>query len=69
GFRQNLEKLAYKGNPDDNKWYIIRAGTIDKYLRSIWGQPGYVVKTAKGYDDTISHLDAQHQQVAVKINA
>jgi hypothetical protein len=65
GFRQNLEKPAFNGNPGDKKWYIVRANTLDQYVRSVWGKPGYVVKTAKDYQDTMSHLDAQHQQIGV----
>ncbi len=29
------------------------------------GAPGYVIKSLKDYDDTMSHLDTQHQQIAV----
>jgi hypothetical protein len=65
GFRQNLEEPAYNNKLGDNKWYIIRASTLDKYLRSTWGKPGYVIKTEKDYEDTLSHLDTQHQQIAV----
>lgn len=65
GFKQNLATPAYNGLQGDMKWYIIRASTLDKYLRSIWGKPGYIVRTAKDYQNTMSHLDAQHQQIAV----
>jgi hypothetical protein len=65
GFRFNHEAPAYNRVPGDDKWYVIRASTMDKYLRNVWGRPGYVVNTPKDLANAMSHLNAQSQQIAI----
>ena len=65
GFWHNLASPAYKGIRGDDKWYIIRAVTMNKYLTANWGKPDYTIQTNADYWTVMSHLNNEQQQIAI----